>query len=68
MAGGAAMMDAVEAYLALRRAAGFGMTNAEYLLRIFACFASERKETHIRTQTAIDWAALVRPWRNAMRG
>src|SRR5262249_49752477 len=58
MAGGAVMMDAVKAYLALRRAAGFGMVNAEYLLRSFASFAAERKETLIRSQTAIDWAAL----------
>jgi integrase len=56
MAGGAAMMDAVEGYLRLRRKAGFDMSNAEYLLASFARFAAERSETHIRTQTAIDWA------------
>ena len=51
------MMDAVKAYLALRRATGFEMANAECLLHSFAHFAAERKETRIRTQTAIDWAA-----------
>jgi integrase len=50
------MMDAVKAYLSLRRATGFEMANAECLLDSFAHFAAERKETRIRTQTAIDWA------------
>jgi integrase len=50
------MKDAVADWLALRRAAGFEMANAEYLLGSFARFAAERKETHVRTQTAIDWA------------
>lgn len=52
------MLNAVTAYLALRRTAGFAMLNAEYLLKSFANFAAEREEAHVRTQTAIDWAAL----------
>ncbi len=51
------MKDAVAAYLALRRTAGFEMANAEYLLDSFARFAAGRNESHVRTQTAIDWAA-----------
>jgi integrase/recombinase XerD len=51
------MKDAVAAYLVLRRDAGFEMANAEYLLGSFARFATERNETHVQTQTAIDWAA-----------
>jgi integrase/recombinase XerD len=51
------MKDAVAAYLALRRTAGFAMANAEYLLDSFARFAAGRNETHIRRQAAIDWAA-----------
>jgi integrase/recombinase XerD len=51
------MLKAIEAYLALRRATGFAMLNAEYLLKSFAAFATERGQTHVRTQTAIDWAA-----------
>ena len=51
------MKDAVAAYLVLRRTAGFEMANAEYLLHSFARFAARRSETHVRTQTAIDWAA-----------
>ena len=34
------------------------MKNAEFLLKSFARFAVERKETHVNTQTSIDWAAL----------
>jgi integrase len=51
------MMASVETYLAVRRAVGFTLSNTEYLLRSFADFAADRKETHIRTATAIDWAS-----------
>jgi integrase len=52
------MLNTVEAYLRLRRAAGFDMTTAEYLLKSFAGFATERGDTHVHSQAAIDWAAL----------
>src|SRR5277367_4027193 len=58
LAGGALMLKAIEAYLDLRRATGFAMSNTEYLLKSFAAFAAERGQTHVRAQTAIDWAAL----------
>jgi integrase/recombinase XerD len=51
------MMPAVDDYLALRRAAGFRLSNAEYLLGSFARFAAARNETHVRPETAIAWAA-----------
>jgi integrase/recombinase XerD len=51
------MIAAVESYLAVRRAAGFTLSNTEYLLRSFAGFATDRKQTHIRTVTAIEWAS-----------
>src|SRR6516164_7608840 len=51
------MLKAIETYLALRRATGFAMLNAEYLLKSFAVFATELGQTHVYTQTAIDWAA-----------
>ena len=54
------MMAAVESYLAVRRAVGFTLSNAEYLLRSFASFATNQKQTHIRTATAIDWASQAR--------
>jgi len=56
MAGGGEMIPAVESYLAARRAAGFKLLNADYLLRSFACFAVKRGEMHVCAQTAIDWA------------
>jgi integrase len=51
------MIAAVESYLAVRRAAGFTLSNTEYLLHSFASFATDKKQTHIRTATAIDWAS-----------
>ena len=54
------MMTAVESYLAVRRAAGFTLSNVEYLLRSFAGFASERKQAYVRTATAIDWAGQAK--------
>ena len=54
------MMASVETYLAVRRAVGFTLSNTEYLLRSFADFATNRKETHIRTATAIDWASQAK--------
>ena len=51
------MIAAVDSYLAVRRAAGFTLSNAEYLLRSFASFATNQDQTHIRTVTAIDWAS-----------
>ena len=51
------MLKAIEAYLALRRATGFAMLNAECLLRSFAAFATERRQPHVHALTAIEWAA-----------
>lgn len=52
------MLNTVKTYLAQRRAAGFELNTAEYLLNSFAAFAAEHGETHVRTQTAIAWGAL----------
>ena len=54
------MMASVETYLAVRRAVGFTLSNTEYLLRSFADFATDLKETHIRTATAIVWASQAK--------
>jgi integrase len=51
------MMELVNSYLALRRSVGFELKMAEYMLRSFARYASERGELHVRTNTAIDWAS-----------
>jgi integrase/recombinase XerD len=47
----------VDSYLELRRSTGFRMGVHQYLLHSFASFAAQRGETHIRTRTAIEWAA-----------
>jgi len=54
------MIAAIETYLAVRRAAGFTLSNTEYLLRSFANFATDQKQTHIRTTTAIHWASQAK--------
>ena len=51
------LMQAVDSYLEVRRAAGFQLRVTEYLLRNFASTATERGEEHVRTVTAIEWAA-----------
>ncbi len=51
------MIANVEAYLALRRATGFVLSNTEYLLHSFAAFAADRQEQHVRTTMVIDWAS-----------
>lgn len=50
------LKQAINRYLEVRRAAGFELKTDEGLLGNFARFAADRSETHIRRQTAIDWA------------
>jgi integrase/recombinase XerD len=52
-------MQAIDEYLAVRRAVGFRLQTTEYLLRSFAQFAVGRGEDHVYQRTAIDWAALA---------
>lgn len=51
------LVQAVDDYLAVRRAAGFKLKTAERYLRYFTHFADARGETHVRAKSAIDWAA-----------
>jgi integrase/recombinase XerD len=53
------LIAAVETYLAVRRAAGFQLKPAESYLRSFARFATVRGQTHVVTQTVIDWATTA---------
>jgi len=48
---------AIDSYLDIRRVAGFELKVDEGLLRDFARSAVGRGESHVRQQTAIDWAA-----------
>ena len=54
------MIAAIETYLAMRHATGFALSNTEYLLRSFAAFATDQKQTHLRTATVIRWASQAR--------
>lgn len=54
------MRTLVAAYVAVRRAAGFRMNTIQWRLSLFARFAEERGDTHVRVGTAIAWAAQAR--------
>ena len=62
------MIPVVERYLAVRRATGFELNNAEYLLRSFARWAAQRSETHIRAKPQSLGRAKPHQSRNEMRG
>jgi integrase/recombinase XerD len=62
------LKDRVDAFLALRRAMGFELETEGYLLHDFARWAAARGEPHVRTQTAMQWAAAARsPWQRERR-
>ena len=54
------LSDCVNAYLSLRRAAGFKLDTVETYLRSYADFATSRGDTHVVRNTALDWAAQAR--------
>lgn len=47
----------VEHYLSLRQTLGFRLRDPSRHLRVFAQFAADRGDTHIRTATALAWAS-----------
>ena len=51
------LMQAVDTYLAMRRAVGFALDHTEGYLRNFARFATARGDTHVISTTAVDWAS-----------
>jgi integrase/recombinase XerD len=59
MAGGD-MIAAVEAYLQLRRAAGYSMRDADRILRSYGRFAKARGERIVRRSTILAWASRAR--------
>ena len=48
----------VQAYLAVRRAMGFGMKWSGNLLRGFAAFSDATGQHHVCSDTAIKWAGV----------
>jgi integrase len=61
------LMQAIDSYLQLRRAAGFQLRDTETLLREFARFATERGQSHIKADTAIAWAGRATSLRQRAR-
>jgi integrase len=53
------LIRAVDTYLAVRRTVGFELRAVETYLRSFARFAAERGDTHVVSQTVIDWATVA---------
>jgi integrase len=53
------LINDVESYLAIKRAAGFDLKIPEFLLRSFARFACRRNEKHVVARTAIEWASMA---------
>jgi integrase/recombinase XerD len=54
------LKEAVDIYLAVRRATGFKLQDDAWYLSSFARFASAQGETHVVAQTAMTWAGLAR--------
>jgi integrase/recombinase XerD len=54
------LAQAVESYLAMRRACGFKLDFAGKCLRSFATFSEARGKSRVCSQTAIEWAGLAR--------
>ena len=53
------LAEAVETYVALRRAAGFAFKSEGSCLKSFAAFCGTRGESYVRAQVAIEWAGLA---------
>ena len=51
------MMQAIDTYLSMRRAAGFELKKDGYLLHSYARFVVAQGEKNILTSTAINWAS-----------
>ena len=51
---------AVDAYVAVRRAAGFTFGSEARVLASFAAFSEARAESYVRASLAIEWAGLAR--------
>ncbi len=54
------LTEAVETYLAMRRAGGFTLADDALYLASFARFATAQGDTHVVAQTAIAWAGQAR--------
>lgn len=53
------LIEAVESYLAVRRAAGFALRSEGSLLQSFARFSDAQGQHYVSSKTAIEWAGLA---------
>lgn len=61
------LTNAVESYIAMRRACGFAFQSEGTCLRGFAAFSDARGHQHIRSDIAIEWARQARSTRQRAR-
>jgi integrase len=63
------LIAAVDSYLAIRRALGYQLRDTEAILRDFAAFADGKKDSHVVTQTVLEWIrrASGSPLRSCVR-
>lgn len=62
------LTQAVESYLAVRRAAGFSLKSQGNLLQSFAAFSDALGKRHVCSETAVEWAGSARsPFQRARR-
>ena len=54
------LTQAVESYLALRRAVGFALKSSGFQLKRFAAFSEARGHHYVSSDIAIEWAGLAR--------
>ena len=54
------IIDHVARYLEINRSLGYRYVQPEQVLRSFARFAEARNETHVRSETALEWASASR--------
>ena len=54
------LTQAVQSYLAVRRAMGFALHSEGTLLQSFAAFSEDAGKSHVCTETAIEWAGSAR--------
>lgn len=51
------LISHADRYISLRQTLGFKLCDLSRNLRLFAMFATEKGDTHVRVSTALDWAA-----------
>jgi integrase/recombinase XerD len=60
VAGGVVVLkEAIESYIVVRRAAGHAFNTGARHLRLYGQFAEARGDTHVHTQTVLEWAAAA---------